>query len=209
MTLSTKSYDARMNTRDALITAATDLLDGGGVDAVTLREVGRRAGVSHNAPYKHFADKQALLAAVAARELAEFARSVRLTADERRTPGTALKAITLNYVAWSLRHPQRFRLVFGPWTVASAELTGQAETSWSFMVAAVAAAQESGELRAGDPDRVAALIRATAHGAVALALTGHLSAEGKGHADPADLVRDLFHHLFNLTEPQTDAGSVH
>lgn len=195
MTLSTGDYDAGVHTRDALIAAATDLLDGGGVDAVTLREVGRRAGVSHNAPYKHFADKQALLAAVAARELAEFASSVRLTADEQRTPGSALKAIVLNYVAWSLRHPQRFRLVFGPWTVASPELTEQAGTSWAVLVAAVAAAQESGELPAGDPQRVAALIRATAQGAVTLALTGHLSVEGKGHAEPADLVHDLFHHL--------------
>jgi AcrR family transcriptional regulator len=59
-----------MGTRDDLIEVATGLLDRGGVAAVTLREVGRLAGVSHNAPYKHFADKQALLAAVAARDLA-------------------------------------------------------------------------------------------------------------------------------------------
>ena len=190
-------YDATVSTRDALITAATDLLDSGGVDAVTLREVGRRAGVSHNAPYKHFADKQALLAAVAARELAAFASSVRLTEAERRTPGTALRAITLNYVAWSLRHPQRFRLVFGPWTAESAELAEQAELSWSAMVTAVAAAQRSSELPSGDPHRVAALIRSTAHGAVALALTGHLDATGKGHANPDDLVNDLFDHLLD------------
>ena len=50
------------------------LLDEGGVDHVTLREVGRRAGVSHNAPYKHFESKEALLAAIAARELAASAR---------------------------------------------------------------------------------------------------------------------------------------
>lgn len=185
-----------MNTREALIAAATDLLDGGGVDAVTLREVGHRAGVSHNAPYKHFADKQALLAAVAARELALFGESIRLDEDETRTPGALLKAVMLHYVAWSLRHPQRFRLVFGAWTTESPELTEQAGASWVFMVRAVAEAQKSGELPAErDPERLAALIRATAHGAVSLALVGHLSADGKGHADPADLVRDLFAHF--------------
>ena len=63
-------YDGQVpTTREALLDAATDLLDEGGPVAVTLREVGHRAGLSHNAPYKHFADKNALLAAVAAREL--------------------------------------------------------------------------------------------------------------------------------------------
>src|ERR1700677_3914321 len=57
------------STRDALVDAAVQLLDEGGPEAVTLREVGHRAGVSHNAPYKHFTGKEALLAAVAAREL--------------------------------------------------------------------------------------------------------------------------------------------
>ena len=61
------------STRDALIDAAAELSAAGGPAAVTLREVGRRAGVSHNAPYKHFADKEELLAAVAARDLARRA----------------------------------------------------------------------------------------------------------------------------------------
>ncbi len=185
-----------MNTRDALIAAATDLLDAGGVDAVTLREVGRRAGVSHNAPYKHFADKQALLASVAARELALFAESMRLDEEHKRSPGALIEAVMLNYVAWSLRHPQRFRLVFGAWTTESPELAEQAGASWAFIVQVVAEAQKSGELPAdGDPERLAALIRATVHGAVSLSLVGHLSADGKGHADPDDLVRDLFARL--------------
>jgi AcrR family transcriptional regulator len=184
-----------VNTRDALIAAATDLLDSG-VDAVTLREVGHRAGVSHNAPYKHFADKQALLAAVAARELAELAESMHLSAEERRTPGTLLQAVMLHYVAWSLRHPERFKLVFGAWSVESPELSEQANASWTLVVHAVAEAQKSGELPAGqDSERLAALIRATVHGAISLALAGHLSADGKGHADPADVVRDLFAHF--------------
>ncbi|WP_291410022.1 TetR/AcrR family transcriptional regulator [Actinophytocola sp.] len=53
-----------MGTRESLVDAATALLDEGGVAAVTLREVGRQVGVSHNAPYKHFASKELLLAAV-------------------------------------------------------------------------------------------------------------------------------------------------
>jgi AcrR family transcriptional regulator len=184
-----------VNTRDTLIAVATDLLDEGGVDTVTLREVGHRAGVSHNAPYKHFDGKQALLAAVAARELAELTSAMRTGDDDQRSPGDLLEAVMLGYVAWALDHPQRFTLVFGAWSTGSAELDERAGTAWLLIVSAVAAAQEAGELPPGDPERLAALIRATAHGAIALALTGHLSADGKGHADAADLVRDLFRQL--------------
>ena len=56
-------------TRRALLDAAADLLDEGGPDAVTLREVGARAGVSRGAPYGHFADKESLLTAVATESL--------------------------------------------------------------------------------------------------------------------------------------------
>ncbi|MBB5493752.1 TetR/AcrR family transcriptional regulator [Nocardiopsis metallicus] len=53
-------------TRDKLLDAAARLLDSGGPEAVTPREAGRSAGVSHNTPYKHFADKEDLLAEIAA-----------------------------------------------------------------------------------------------------------------------------------------------
>jgi hypothetical protein len=62
-------------------------------------------------------------------------------------------------------------------------------------VAAVRDAQASREVADGDPERVAALILATAHGGVDLALSGHLSKTGKGHADPQDLVDDLLTRL--------------
>lgn len=54
-----------MTTAERLIAAASVLLDAGGEEAVTLRAVGHAVGVSHNAPYKHFKDRGALLAAVA------------------------------------------------------------------------------------------------------------------------------------------------
>jgi AcrR family transcriptional regulator len=73
-------------TRDALVEAAARLLDAGGVEAVTLREVGRRAGVSHNAPYKHFASTQALLAAIAARELVRQGETLAATMQRDHAP---------------------------------------------------------------------------------------------------------------------------
>lgn len=187
------------STRDTLVAVAAQLMDEGGLDTVTLREVGRRAGVSHNAPYKHFADKEALLAAVAARELDQrTARiSALLTSDD--PPEATLRAAMGLYVAWALAFPVRFKLVYGPWSKGSPELKLAAKTARTLLVDAVIAAQRDGALPPADPERVTALLQAVAHGAVDLALAGHLSPTGKGRASPTDLVDDLFGYLRKAT----------
>jgi AcrR family transcriptional regulator len=177
------------NTRDALISAAARLLDRGGPAAVTLRAVAKAVGVSHNAPYKHFHDKQDLLAAIAARELSRPGLS---NAAAPTDPVQALRRMAQAYVDWAQHHPERFKLTFGPWRGGTDELGVSATAARGRFVGAVVRAQAAGQLVAGDPERVTALILALAHGAADLALGGHLSREGKGRADPGDLLDDLF-----------------
>jgi AcrR family transcriptional regulator len=183
-----------MTTRDELVEAAAALLDEGGVAAVTLREVGRRAGVSHNAPYKHFADKQDLLAAVVARDLRRHPTYGRRTRVDRRAV-EVVTAMLRGYIRHALAHPELFKLTYGPWPGGSAELAAAADAARSSFVAAVTAAQDDGDLPSGDPERLTALLLALAHGASDLALSGHLAKDGKGHADAVDLVDDLLVHL--------------
>lgn len=90
--------------RAALLQAAGAMLEAEGVETLKLREVARRAGVSHNAPYRHFANRQALLAALAAEGFVELGAT--LAAGRGRDAGVA-------YVRFALRRPQRFRLMFG------------------------------------------------------------------------------------------------
>ena len=177
--------------RDSLIAAAAELLDRGGPAAVTLREVGRAAGVSHNAPYKHFADKDDLLAAVAGRELRRQFAAANAAGGPPPTP----QAQMIEYVRWARQYPERFRLTFGRWTRDNPELGEAAKGARTLLIEAVAQAQAQGDLPAGDPERVAVLVLALAHGAADLALAGHLSGRGRGRADPEDLVADLFRHL--------------
>ncbi len=182
------------STRDALVEAAARLMDAGGLEAVTLREVGRLAGVSRGAPYKHFQDKEALLAAVAAKELARLGSQ--LSEELARGGGDSdLRALMHGYVAWALAHPVRFRLVFGAWSRPSEELGSAASSARAMLAEATAAAQRSGRLPPADPERLAALLQALAHGAVDLSLAGHLSPGGKGRASPGDLVDDMFGFL--------------
>ena len=96
----------------ACVTAAMELLEEGGETALSLRAVARRAGVSPAAPYRHYADREALVSAIAAlgyRELAE-----RLT-TAHPSPSTAdqLTSVAVAYVHFALERPALFRIMFG------------------------------------------------------------------------------------------------
>jgi AcrR family transcriptional regulator len=182
-------------TRELLITAAADLLDAGGREAVTLREVGHRAGVSHNAPYKHFANKEALLAGVAAQELTKLGDAVAALRKDDLPEHEVLRAALREYVAWALAYPARYRLVYGAWSAPFEDLAMAAESSRSTLLAIVEAAQRSGQLPPDDTERMTALLQAVIHGAIDLAMNGHLAIGGKGNADADGLVDDLLRYL--------------
>ncbi|MDT0308871.1 TetR/AcrR family transcriptional regulator [Streptomyces sp. DSM 44917] len=182
-------------TRKLLITAATDLLDAGGRESVTLREVGRRAGVSHNAPYKHFANKEALLAGVAAEELTKLSESLAALREGSRPEGEVLRAALGEYISWALAYPARYRLVFGVWSAPFEDLAVAAGSSYRTLMAIVEAAQRAEQLPPGDTQRMTALLQALIHGAIDLTMIGHLAIGGKGNADADGLVDDLLHHL--------------
>ena len=97
----------------SLVQAALDLLAEGGTDAVSLRAVARRAGVSAMAPYRHFASKEALLAAVAVQGFQSL-RAVIQAADDAASPGQALIEQAVAYVTFALENPALIRLMFGP-----------------------------------------------------------------------------------------------
>jgi len=128
------------NTRSRLVAVAAELLDRGGPAAVTLRDVGKRAGVSHNAPYKHFPSKEDLLAAIASGELERQAQAMSALYRGKR-PLESLRALMHAYVRWAESYPQRFRLTFGAWTHDSEELGEAANRSRALLISIVEAAQ--------------------------------------------------------------------
>src|SRR5258708_20264594 len=88
----------------ALLRAAAEVLEKQGLEAITLRDVARRAGVSHNAPYRHFTDRNALLAALAEDGFRDLGKVL------EGKPGIRMGEA---YVRFGLAHPARFRLMFG------------------------------------------------------------------------------------------------
>ncbi|WP_342801713.1 TetR/AcrR family transcriptional regulator [Nocardia sp. No.11] len=95
----------------ALVEAGLELTRAGGPDALTIREVTRRVGVTPNAAYRHFPDRQALLRAVSA--AIEAAMATGMTTDRRlATPRDSLRAVGLGYIAFALAEPGWFAVAF-------------------------------------------------------------------------------------------------
>ena len=92
-----------MTTRSAVLAAAARLIEKEGIAGLSVREAARRAGVSHNAPYRHFRDRDSLLAG-----LAEEGALIL----QRALEGRSGRELGEAYVRFALAHPQRFRLMF-------------------------------------------------------------------------------------------------
>jgi len=162
------------NLREALLRGAVRVIAEVGPAAFTLREVARRAGVSHNAPYRHFRDKDALLSAVAAQGFRELTQTMRQAAERRRDPLGQLKESGLAYVEFALRRPEHFTVMFDAPVQSSKdpEYREASEEAFNTLVTYIRNCQERGELPAGGTLERALYAWSLVHGIAKLAIAG-------------------------------------
>lgn len=108
-----KTYHHR-ELREHLIASAIALIQEEGISKLSLRQLAQQIGVSHNAPYRHFEDKQALLATIAEQGF-KYLRSAMETAKEKTSAHSSqrLEAIGIAYIKFALAHPAHYRVMFG------------------------------------------------------------------------------------------------
>lgn len=98
--------------REACIIEAARIIDEKGLEALSFREVARRLGVSHQAPYKHFESRDHILAELVVRALASFAAALEARPKEG-DPRADLRGIGRAYIGYAAAHPLNYRLMFG------------------------------------------------------------------------------------------------
>ncbi len=163
--------------RSALLRASLALIDDAGIGALSLREVARKAGVSHNAPYHHFKDRGALLAALVEDGFASLAQEM---ADARAAAPDArarLEACGKAYIRFALKSPARFKLMFRPeltGTEADAAVAQSSTAALDTLTTAIVEAQAGGLAPAGDPKPLVLTCWAAVHGLASLLLDGPL-----------------------------------
>jgi len=190
-----------VNLRQTLLDAAVAVVGEVGPRAFTLREVARRAGVSHNAPYRHFDSKDQLLLAVASEGFDRLTR----TMEEYLAPGqSAAERLSLcgcGYVKFALNWPQHLLIMFDLPASSKSECEKPAigENAFRVLLDCVIAAQHSGDLPARDPMPLAWTAWSLVHGIAKLSISGNLP------LDPAatiEFTRNSTQQLLNGLKPR-------
>jgi AcrR family transcriptional regulator len=157
--------------RAALVRAAIELLEESGETELSLRAVARRAGVSPAAPYRHYADREALASAVAAVGYRELAERLAVAHPSPSTP-EQLASVAIAYVQFALERPALFRIMFGEPCDHDNDERVAATAAVSQYVRAIV----ERTFPQGDTDALATAVWALVHGLAFLYLDGKLDA---------------------------------
>jgi AcrR family transcriptional regulator len=167
----TKTYH-HGDLRQALIKGALELIRESGAEGLTLREVTRRANVSHTAPYRHFRDKEDLTAAIAEEGFGMLAREMRKAGEGKGPPRKRLLLGGRAYVAFALKRPEHFKVMFATDLDAKRHPDARkaADEAFGGLVALVTACQEAEQFRKGHTLTLARICWSQVHGIANLAI---------------------------------------
>ena len=167
------------NLRAELLARAIEVVDERGVGELSLRELARDVGVSHAAPRRHFADRQALLDALALEGFERLGDDLRAAlAGAGASFDARLNALARSSLAFATAHGALVELMFATkHQQGSPELVAAANGSLGTLLDTIVAAQAAGELVPGDPEQVGVPIFATLQGLTAMVNGGMLGAE--------------------------------
>jgi AcrR family transcriptional regulator len=167
--------------RNTLVTEGRRLLREVGPTKLSLRALARRVGVSHTAAYRHFADKEALLEAVAVAGFEALTSVTRAAAAGGADPLAGLADTARAYVRFAQKDPETFRLMFQRVGARPAQAVAAA-SAFAVLEGLVTSGQAAGVLRAGDPFAMALTMWSAVHGAARL-VVDEAAPPGSGDAE--------------------------
>jgi AcrR family transcriptional regulator len=164
--------------KNALIKAGVRILAKEGVSGLSLRKVALKAGVSHSAPYSHFADKQALIAAISTEGFRQLYEKVSTAAQRfKDQPTKQLVEVAWVYVQFAMEDPDRFKVMFSDVLEKEKdypEFVAESQRNFQLVMDIVQMNQASGQLRSGPTELVALSAWGIVHGFVMLLLEGQI-----------------------------------
>jgi AcrR family transcriptional regulator len=167
------------NLRAALLAQAERTLRDDGLKGLSLRELARQVGVSHGAPRRHFADRQALLEALAESGFARLGAELRTALENAGEAYEArLRATATAYVRFAISDAALLELMFaGKHRQQSDALREAADRAFSVILDLIREGQAGGVLEPGEPERIGLLLFATMQGVAALVTAGIVDTE--------------------------------
>lgn len=189
--MATKTYH-HGDLKNALIKAGVEILSKEGIDGLSLRKVAQHAGVSHNAPYSHFPDKQSLIAAISTEGFKRLYEQLdNVVASYSSDPKKQLHEAALAYVRFAMDHVDTFKIMFSDAIEKEKEYPAFVEISqktFQRVVDIVQACQDVGIVRSAPADIMAVAVWGQVHGIVSLVLDGQISHAILDHQTVEELV---------------------
>jgi AcrR family transcriptional regulator len=173
------------NLRRALLDEALRTIQAKGVNHLTLRTVGARLGVSRSALYRHFADKQALLAAVGSEGFRMLRQAIADAWEHNGRGRAGFEAMARAYVQFAVTHSSHYRVIFGGFIESSTkdeDFIREARAAFQVLVDALVDQQTAGLIRRDDPVLMAHFVWAVVHGIAMLVIDGQLREAGQKEA---------------------------
>jgi AcrR family transcriptional regulator len=194
--------------KQALADAAIALIAEVGTHGFTLREVARRAGVSHNAPYRHYRDRDELLAVVAMQGFERLTAAMRRSAAKGSDTLERLRFCGRGYVDFALRWPQHFLVMFDLPSSREKypEYAEAGQEAFDTLLACIVACQEANALPAQDPRLLALTAWSLVHGIAKLSISQHLPFGRAAARDFAERASQIL--LSGMREPQVENGAA-
>jgi AcrR family transcriptional regulator len=179
--------------RIALLRSSSKILEKEGLTKLSLRAAARRAGVSHNAPYRHFPDRESLLAGIAAEGFSMLGEALKSSSG---------KAMGEAYVRFALAHPERFRLMFGGSLAIEKhpELREAADRAYAALVNSFRPHADAQQAQVA-----AAAAWSLVHGLSHLILDGHFTQAQRDAAGAENFVRQVLGGVRYLLSAQRSA----
>lgn len=165
------------NLRRALLDEALVTIRAKGVNGLTLRDIGARLGVSRTALYRHFADKRALLMAVATEGFRTLREHLIAAWEEGGRGEAAFQAMGIAYIRFAVANPSHYSVMFGGYVDSHAsepELAAEGAGAFQALVDALATLQRDGVVRGDDTVLMAKFVWAAVHGVAMLGIDGQL-----------------------------------
>ena len=165
------------NLGEQVLEASLELIREAGLAGLSMREVARRAGVSHQAPYHHFADKESIVAALVERGFIALAERLEAAAAGKGSPRQRLARTGRQYVEFALENPVQFRLMFRPELVDPSRFPAvQSAGARAYTVLTRLVDEQPGDARLSVEKREAlvSLLWSVVHGLATLLLDGAL-----------------------------------
>ena len=165
--------------KNALVRAGVEILSKEGVEGLSLRKVAKRAGVSHNAPYSHFTDKQSLIAAISTEGFKQLYEVLDTAISSYPDdPRRQLEEGAWSYVQFAMNNRDTFKIMFSGILEKEKDYPAFVEISYkafSRVVDIVRACQHRGVLQTAPPEMMAVCVWGQVHGITSLMLEGQIS----------------------------------